>query len=204
MHKLLVLLIPLVLVFSGPAVDAGIMVFVADLTGPAEDPPNASPGFGTARVDFDTTAHAMRVRAVFESLSSETTVAHIHAATTGAGTGTAGVATPTPTFPGFPAGVTSGSYDMTFDMTLASSYRGGFITANGGTPGTAETALLQALNDGKAYLNIHTVEFPGGEIRGFFTAVPEPSHFVVLAAFAAGAVLWRRSGTCRVGDRTEA
>ncbi len=197
------LLIPVVLVFSGPAVEAGIMVFVADLSGAAESPPNGSRGIGTARVDFDSTGHTMRVRAEFSGLSSPTTAAHIHASTAVAGTGTAGVATTTPTFPGFPAGVLSGSYDMTFDMTLAASYRAAFITANGGTPGGAEAALLTALTDGKAYLNIHTSEFPAGEIRGFLTAVPEPGHAVLLAACAMGAVLWRRSRQCRAADQTE-
>ena len=31
------------------------------------------------------------------------------------------------------------------------------------------------VESGKAYLNIHTAAFPGGEIRGFLTPAPEPS-----------------------------
>jgi hypothetical protein len=84
------------------------------------------------------------------------------------GQGNAGVATTTPSFPGFPAGVTSGSYDMTFDMTLASSYNASYVTANGGTPASAFAALKAALNNGTAYFNIHTTMYPGGEIRSFF------------------------------------
>jgi hypothetical protein len=135
-------------------------------------------GTGTALVTFDTLANTMRVQTTFSGLSGNTTVAHIHAPTAVPGTGTAGVATPTPSFPSFPAGVTAGTYDNTFDMTLNSSYNGAFITANGGTAAGARNALLSALGSGRAYLNIHTSAFPGGEIRGFFTTVPEPSFLL--------------------------
>lgn len=131
-------------------------------------------GSGTARAVIDAMANTMRVVVDFAGLSGNVTVAHIHAATTTAFTGTAGVATTTPSFPGFPSGVTSGSYDQTFDMTLTSSYRAGFITANGNTTAGAETALFTAIADGKAYLNVHSSSFPGGEIRGFFVLAPVP------------------------------
>ena len=132
-------------------------------------------GSGTALAVIDATANTMRVVVNFAGLSGNATVAHIHAPTTTAFTGTAGVATTTPSFPGFPSGVTSGSYDQIFDMTLASSYRANFITANGGTTAGAETALFTAIADGKAYFNVHSSSFAGGEIRGFFVpfAVPE-------------------------------
>jgi hypothetical protein len=131
-------------------------------------------GSGTAQAVIDAMAHTMRVIVNFAGLSGNTTVAHIHGPTTTAFTGTAGVATPTPSFPGFPAGVTSGSYDQTFDMTLTSSYRAGFITANGNTTAGAEAALFSAIADGKAYLNVHSSAFTGGEIRGFFVLAPVP------------------------------
>jgi len=64
-----------------------------------------------------------------------------------------------------------------FDTTLASNYNPTFITANGGTPASAEAALFSAIATGKAYLNIHSTAFGGGEIRGFLVpkAVPEPA-----------------------------
>jgi len=45
-------------------------------------------------------------------------------------------------------------------------------TANGGTVASAEPVLLAGLSAGDAYLNIHTTNFTGGEIRGFLHAVP--------------------------------
>jgi hypothetical protein len=89
------------------------------------------------------------------------------------------VATPTPSFPGFPAGVTSGSYDQIFDLTLASSFNAAFITANGSVAG-AEAALAAGLDAGRAYFNSHTNFASGGEIRGFLAAVPEPATLPLL------------------------
>jgi NhaP-type Na+/H+ or K+/H+ antiporter len=90
------------------------------------------------------------------------------------------VATTTPTFPGFPLSspsmpVLSGTYDMTFDLTAASTYNPLFITSMFNPRGTvagAEAVLVNALLNQETYINIHTNEFPGGEIRGFL--VPGP------------------------------
>src|SRR5687767_479668 len=103
---------------------------------------------------------------------SGVTASHIHAATAVAGSGTAGVATTLPTFPGFPSGVTAGTYDQTFNMLLSTSYNPAYITNNGGTTATAFAALRSAIATGRAYLNIHSSLFPGGEIRGFLAACP--------------------------------
>jgi hypothetical protein len=88
-----------------------------------------------------------------------------------------------------PAVVTSGSYDFAFDMTLASSYRPGFITSSGGTVSGAFNSLLAGLDAGKAYFNLHTSAFPGGELRGNLTPVPEPSTYAMLLA-GLGLVGW--------------
>jgi hypothetical protein len=172
--------------------DAGLIQTSADLSGPAESPPNASTGTGSAEVDLDTTLHTLHVDITFSGLTDTTTSSHIHAATAVPGTGTAMVATQTPSFSGFPLGVTSGTYDHTFDTTLAATFNPAYVTANGGTAASAEAALATALLDGTAYLNIHTRAFPGGEIRGFLApvAIPEPSTLVMssilLGMFGAG------------------
>ena len=157
-------------------------VYRATLTGPSEAPPNASPGIGLATVTFDFDLVTMEVALSFSGLLGNTTASHIHCCTAVPGAGTAGVATVTPTFTGFPLGVTSGTYDHTFDMTLASSYNPAFITGHGGTVSSAMTALISGLDAGEAYLNIHTSQFAGGEIRGFLVAVPEPSTYALMLA----------------------
>jgi len=163
-------------------------VYLAFLSGPNEAPPNSSPATGNVTVTVDMDLVTMRVQASFSGLLGNTTVCHIHGLTALPGVGTAGVMTQTPTFPGFPVGVTSGTYDATFDLTLASSYNPAFITASGGTVSGAMNRLIQSLDEGRAYFNLHTSQFPGGEIRGFL--VPTPGAAAVLGM--AGLVAMRR------------
>lgn len=177
MRKILSALVAGSMALSGAA-NAAVFVYNTSLSGAIEAPPNASPGTGVATITVDTTAHTLRVETNFSGLLGNVTASHIHAVTAAPFTGTAGVATQVPTFVGFPLGNTFGSYDQTFDMTLASSYNPAFITNNGGTPASAEVVLFNALATGQAYLNIHSSMFPGGEIRGF---TPEPASLALLA-----------------------
>ena len=93
-----------------------------------------------------------------------------------------------PSFPGFPLGATAGTYINTFDLTQPSGYNPAFVTANGGTAVDAEAALVAGLENGMAYLNIHTDVFPGGEIRAFLEPVPEP--FSTSLALSGLGILW--------------
>ena len=161
---------------------AAIHVFKTGLQGTAEVPPNASPGIGGARVILDDVSNRMRVEASFSGLTAPTTVAHIHCCTPPGAN--AGVATAVPSFPGFPAGVTSGSYNRLFDLNLASSFNPTFVTNNGGTVASARTVFLTAMFAGNTYFNVHTSAFPGGEIRGnlFLAEVPEPASWALMIA----------------------
>lgn len=163
-------------VFAAPVSLADTITYGANLSGPAESPPNASTGFGASLLTVDLDNLTMQIQALFFGLGAETTIAHIHCCTAQPFTSTAGVATPLPSFPDFPVGVIFGSYDQSFDMTDAASWNPAFINANGGSTGSAFSALVAGLNEGRAYLNIHSEEFPGGEIRGFYVAaVPAPA-----------------------------
>lgn len=146
---------------------AQAQIYKGTLSGAQEVPAVTTNGTGTGVVSLNTATHQMRVRTTFSGLTGTTTASHVHCCT--APGANAGVATQTPSFTGFPAGVTSGSYDAVFDMTQATSWNAAFITANGGTPASAEATLATALEGGRAYLNIHSTTSAGGEIRGNLT-----------------------------------
>ena len=163
--------------------------FSANLSGPNEAPPNASPGTGFALVTYDDIANTLHVQVTFSDLLAGTTASHVHCCTVVPLTGTAGVATELPSFTGFPLGVTSGTYNHTFDTSLPGTFS---ANSNGaGFNGTA-AAFLAGMQGGQAYLNIHSTEFRSGEIRGFLVPVPEPGTFAIGGAALAALALLRR------------
>jgi hypothetical protein len=89
------------------------------------------------------------------------------------------VATTVPAFPGFPLGVTAGTYSHDFNLLDSGSYNPAFVTANGGTIAGAEAALVAGISNRETYLNVHTTLFPNGEIRGIL-ATPEPATLLML------------------------
>ena len=134
------------------------------LSGLEEVPPNASPGTGTIAGTYDDVTNTLDFDLEFSGLLAGTTAAHFHAPAP------PGVNAPVIIgFAGFPTGVTSG--------TFANSY---VLTAG------QESDLLANL----VYVNVHSTQFPGGEIRTQLIPVPEPATAGLMTL--AGLLLHRR------------
>lgn len=185
MGNAMVTIMAALLLFAAMATTAHAAHYSAILTGAAEAPPNDSPGTGTATVNFDPVLHILEIDVTFNALIGETLAAHIHCCTTTPESGIAGVATEPPSFAGFPLGVRSGVYHHRYDTSLASTWHQAFLSDYGGSTTLAEAAVAAAMDEGRAYLNIHSSTYPPGEIRGFFTPlaitpVPEPGAMALL------------------------
>lgn len=177
------LLAALGLVLAAAPVSAAT-VFSTTLSGANETPPNASTGTGSMLVTL--LADTLTVDVTFSGLSTPAAAAHIHCC------GPVGVAEPIAVpFNSFPTG-TSGSFTGSFDLTSASSYSSAFLTANGGTAASAEAVFIASLNAGQTYGNIHTSNFPGGEIRGQLAMIPEPASIFLAGGFLLFFALFRR------------
>jgi CHRD domain-containing protein len=177
------------LVLQAPAAHAATLTFGGILSGANEVGPNNSPGAGTVTVVLDTTAETIQILASFFSLTTPDTAAHIHCC---APLGTnAGVATTIPAFAGFPLGVTAGTYlSPVFSLEDPTFYNPAFVMLQGGLE-QAETALIAGIENQQTYFNIHTSNFPGGEIRTQLlplgvSAVPELSTWALMLIGFAG------------------
>ncbi len=120
------------------SVSARAETFIAYLSGAQEVPANASTGKGYARFFVDPTTRAYSFTVVFEGLGSAQTASHIHApAPIGANAGVA---------------VNLGAVGGT----------SGTITGSG----TLTATQLDQIRTHQGYVNVHSTNFPGGEIRG--------------------------------------
>jgi hypothetical protein len=145
------------------------------MTGANENPPNASTATGFADVLIN--GSLMTVNLWWQGLlGGNPSAAHIHCCI--APGNNVGVAIG---FPGFPA-TTSGTYSHIFDLTDPTVYTASFLsTFGGGTAAGAQAALVNGMNAGNAYSNIHNAVYPGGEIRANLVVTPEPASIGLVA-----------------------
>jgi hypothetical protein len=115
---------------------AEMMEYSVPLTGAAEVPPNDSPGSGTLEATFDTETMVLTWTIEYSGLTGDATAAHFHGPA-------AADANAGPVIP--------------IEGGLASPIAGN------ATLDEAQAADLQA---GMWYFNIHTAQYPDGELRG--------------------------------------
>src|SRR5688500_14565227 len=133
---------------------ATLWEFSSILAGTNEVPPNASPATGTAIGTYDDATNMFMMDTNGTGFVAPVTAAHIHI-------GAAGVSGPIV----FPLSGTTGATTYTaHDMFVFTAQQ--------------ETDFLA----GNYYVNIHSQQFPGGEIRGQLnpTVVPEPGTSAAL------------------------
>jgi hypothetical protein len=163
---------------------AATITYTASLSGANEVPPVTTPATGFITVVLN--GDLLTVNESYSGMLSPVNGAHIHCCGP-LGTNQA-IAVP---FTNFPT-TTSGTYAMTFDLTLPATYTTAFLGSSGGTATGAETALIAGLNSFQAYANIHDTVNPGGEIRGQLAAIPEPSAEFLAGIGLISLVLLRR------------
>jgi hypothetical protein len=112
--------------------------FTAYLTGAQEVPPAATNASGYARIFVNTSTNVLSYTVVFNNLGSAQNGAHIHA----------------------PAAI-----GATVGVAINFGAVGGTSGTIQGTTTITPTQLSQ-LRAGLGYVNVHSVNFPGGEIRG--------------------------------------
>jgi hypothetical protein len=142
-----------ILALAVPAAHATLL-FQATLDGTQESSPNSSPGTGFGTVVLNDTEDQITVNLNWSGLTAPATASHIHG----------------PAAPGFNAAVV-------FPFSGVPTATAGAIPEQVFTMPAARLADFKA---GLYYFNIHTSEFPGGEIRGQIRQVPEPATLSLL------------------------
>ncbi|MGZ7030583.1 MAG: CHRD domain-containing protein [Thermoanaerobaculia bacterium] len=137
-------LFALLLLVAVPAVNAQVTLG-AVLTGSQETPPNTSPGFGNATVVVDASHTSVTVSMTIAKLTSAVTLAHIHGPA--------------------PEGV-AGNVEL--NLHPETNLVGNKLNATYTVPQSFGDELVASPQT--HYVNVHTSQFGGGEIRGQLAA----------------------------------
>jgi hypothetical protein len=196
------LFVPLVLVITAGQASA-VTIFHAVLSGLNETTPNNSTATGFATFELNDAMTALSMTVTINGIDVTGTqtadpldnlsAAHIHALAPGAPLTASG-------------GVVWGFFGMPFNNTMpndgtvtpfAIGVGGTFTGVWNATEGNGTTLLaqLENLHASRTYINFHTTEFPGGEIRGAITPIPEPATLTLLGLGLLSAGVFRRRRT---------
>lgn len=161
-----------------PAIALAAEPFAAPLSGDSEVPPVETDATGNATVTINDAATEISFEVTFEGLSGDgtATMSHIHY-------GAADVAGPVMIWL-TEVGVTDGTYSSPISGTAGEAE---FTPVENGPQTFAEA--LQAIRDGMAYVNVHTVTNGGGEIRGQLDEIPDTAVGESVPTLSLGAPL---------------
>lgn len=147
-------------------------MFKANLNGLQEVPPNASTATGFATFAFNDALTELSYELSVFGIS-DVTMAHIHLAPAGVNGPVAlwlyPFGPPAQQIPGLINGLLS-------QRTVTATNLAGPLS------GQTLSALLAQMSAGTAYVNVHNVSFPGGEIRGQIQQVSAPAMLPVIGA----------------------
>jgi hypothetical protein len=124
-------------------------LFTATLSGAQQVPPTASPGTGTASIQFSPDQGTITVNVSSTGLLGAIAAQHLHV-------GAAGTNGP----------LAQDANGNNIELGTANPATGTFTVNN-------NNGFLTQLFGGGIYTNIHTTAFPGGEIRGQFSSTPK-------------------------------
>lgn len=185
----------LALTAAQPTPARAAIIFTATMTNAQEVPPVIAPttttgaprpaSFGTATFTLNDAQTALTMSATIfniditgsqtADLNDNLAAAHIHAAPPSVNGPVAWGFFGAPDNDNNPDNLVVTPFASGVGGTLASVWNA--PEGNGGTTLAAQVPNLLA---SLAYINFHTVQFPGGEIRGQISPVPEPSSLLLL------------------------
>ncbi|HKQ77390.1 MAG TPA: DUF1800 family protein [Blastocatellia bacterium] len=142
--------------FDNDGLPAPQRTFVATLNGASEVPPEITSATGSATVILSPDQTAALVSLSFANLSSAQTAAHIH-----------GPAEPGNNAPG-----------TILDLDQPLGQVSNLLWVFAALPGLTVQDQVNALKTGRLYVNVHTANFPSGEIRGWLFVVDDGSSTI--------------------------